>query len=149
MATLTKAVEGVDVHLEQVLALTVRGHDVELSQGAAGTITAQGDVRLRESGCGPVVAGRDVEIVEGGCGPVRAGGNVSIEQGGCGPIRAQQVSLHDSAAAVVFADHLEVAGGSKVGVSIPTQGIAGVGIGAAIGAAAGLIAGLLLARQRR
>ena len=149
MATVTKAVEGVDVHLEGVLALTVRGHDVELSQGAVGTITAQGDVRLREAGCGPVVAGRDVEIVDGGCGPVRAAGNVSIEHGGCGPIRAQQVSLHDSTAGIAFSDHLEVADGGKVGVSIPTQGVAGVGIGAAIGVLAGLVAGLGVARRRR
>lgn len=151
VTTLTKEISGAEVHLQDVYAFIVRGHEVRL-EGATvlGPVTAEGNFSLRAGGCGPVRAGGDVSIQQGGCGPVRTDGNVSIHEGGCGPVLAGQLTVGaNGVAGLVFADEVTVEPGGVIQRQLPASAPRWIGVGAAAGGLIGLVLGTLMARRSR
>jgi hypothetical protein len=145
MTTVRRTVDGPDVRLQGVLALTVRGHDVALERAVIGPVAAGGDVDIRMGGCGPVLARGSVEIERGGCGPVLTGGDFALRQGGCGPVMARgNVTLDHGTALAVVGGNVSIGESSRVLISMTRAALGATGAAAAIGFALGR-----LLRRRR
>ena len=119
MTTVTKEISGAEVHLDDVMALSVRGQDVNLENAMV---------------LGLVRAERDLHIEDGGCGPVRAR-TATIGDGGT--------------AAVVIADDVTVQTGATVMRVVPRSTARGAMLGLAVGAVVGLVCGRRLGPRGR
>ncbi|MGE5227292.1 MAG: hypothetical protein ACM3OO_10505 [Planctomycetaceae bacterium] len=118
MTTVTKEISGAEVRLDDVMACSVRGQDVDLEN-----VMVLGLVR----------AERDLRIEDGACGPVRAQ-TATIGDGGT--------------AGIVIADRVSVETGATVMHQVPRSTARGAAIGLAVGAVAGLVCGRLMASRR-
>ena len=118
MTTVTKEISGAEVRLDDVMACTVRGQDVDLEN-----VMVLGLVR----------AERDLHIEDGACGPVRAS-TATIGDG--------------ATAGIVIADNVTVETGATVMRQVPRSTARGAAIGLAAGAALGLVIGRKLASRR-
>jgi len=119
VTTVTKEISGAEVRLDDVMALSVRGQDVDLENAMV-----LGLVRVE----------RDLHIEDGGCGPVRAR-TATIGDGGT--------------AAVVIADEVTVETGATVMRVVPRSTARGAVFGLAVGAVIGLVCGRRLGSRRR
>jgi hypothetical protein len=133
VTTMTKTIEGAEVRLDRVLALSVRGQDVQLQRVIAGPVAAERDVRIKQGGSGPIAAGGDVEIHEGGCGPVFANSAVIGERGSAGIVVAGDVRLEP---------------GATVGTHVPKSTALAALIATLVAGSFGVAVGALLARRR-
>jgi hypothetical protein len=118
VTTVTKEISGAEVRLDDVMALSVRGQDVDLENAMV---------------LGLVRAERDLHIEDGACGPVRAH-TATIGDGGT--------------AGIVIAEHVTVETGATVMRQLPRSTARGAAIGLAVGAALGLVCGRRLASRR-
>jgi hypothetical protein len=118
VTTVTKEISGAEVRLDDVMAWSVRGQDVDLEN-----VMVLGLVR----------AERDLRIEDGACGPLRAHA-ATIGDGGT--------------AGVVIADHVTVETGATVMRQVPRSTARGVAVGLAVGAVVGLACGSRLASRR-
>ncbi|MGZ4131932.1 MAG: hypothetical protein ACXVWF_02700 [Actinomycetota bacterium] len=119
MTTVTKEISGAEVRLEDVMAFSVRGQDVDLENAMV---------------LGLVRAERDLHIEDAACGPVRAA-TATIGDGGT--------------AAIVIADHVTAETGSTVMRQVPRSTARGAVFGLVMGALVGLVCGRRLASRSR
>jgi hypothetical protein len=149
VTTMTKTIEGAEVRLDRVLALSVRGQDVQLQRAITGPVAAERDVRIKQGGSGPVAAGGDVEIHEGGCGPVFAGGSFTLSKGGCGPVFANSAVIGErGSAGIVVAGDVHLEPGATVGTHVPKSTALAALIATFVAGSFGVAIGALLARRR-